>query len=109
MKKLIIGDVHLNEVCAEYYRRILFPFLEYVRLEKEFDEVILIGDVMHSPTINNTISKLFKELLNIFSEYKITILNGNHEKISKTETIYDILILPDNVSIYKEIVLNRLI
>ena len=83
MKKLIIGDVHLNEVCVDYFRRILFPFLEYVKLEKEFDEVILIGDVMHSPAINNTISKLFKELLYIFSDYKIENLMINNMSINE--------------------------
>jgi len=103
MSDLVVGDVHLNEVYSEFFRCILFPFLQQVSSSKSYDRVIFIGDIFDSSTINNDTSKLFKDLLSIYENKEIVILNGNHDKINNNDSIYDILMLPDNVTVYKNV------
>lgn len=106
-RRLIIGDVHLSEVYSDYFHCILFPFLEHVHQHKTYDSVLFVGDIFDSSIINNSTSKLFKELLNIYDGFPISILNGNHEKITRNESIFDIIILPDNVKFYKDITYDK--
>lgn len=102
-RSLVIGDVHLNEVYSEYFRCILFPFLAHVHQTKEYDNVKFVGDVFDASSINNATSRLFKELLSIYGDMEIVIVNGNHDKINTNESIFDILLLPDNVKFYKNV------
>lgn len=103
MKRLIISDIHLSEVYGEYFRCILFPFLRHIKEYKEYDIVTFLGDVFDSSTINNETSKLFKELLSIYDDIEVVILNGNHDKINENISIFDILLLPPNVTIIKDV------
>jgi len=106
-KRLVIGDLHINEVYSEYFRCILFPFLNHVHQNKKYDSVMFVGDVFESSIINNATSRLFKELLSIYNNFPISIINGNHDKITNKESIFDIIILPDNVKFYKDITYEK--
>lgn len=102
-KTLVIGDVHLNELYKLYITNVLFKYLELLTVTYTFDRVIFLGDIVDAPNINNDVSKLIKYLFNIFSDKDIIILVGNHDKITKIESIFDVIILPDNVTIMSKL------
>jgi len=104
MSKLIIGDVHLNKNNVSFYSKLLYPFLKQMNRLYDIDSVVFLGDIFTSSTIDNASLKLFKELILIYKDIKdINILVGNHDLITKTESIYELLLLNDNIKIYNEL------
>ena len=104
-KILVIGDIHLNELYSLYINNILQPFLIEVNNSFYFDTVVFLGDIFDASSLNNTVSNLIKIILSVYDNKNIYILNGNHDKINKEKTIYDIMMLPSNVTIVKDLLM----
>jgi len=102
-KTLVIGDIHLNELYKLYITNVLFKYLELVVNTYTFDRVIFLGDIVDAPNMNNDVLKMIKYLLMIFRDKEIIILVGNHDKITKTESVFDVIILPTNVTIISKL------
>jgi predicted phosphodiesterase len=104
MSKLVIGDVHLNKNAVGVFSKVLYPFLKQLNLSYEIDSVVFLGDIFTSSKIDNDSLKLFKELMLIYKDVNdIKILVGNHDLITKSENIYELLLLRDNIKIYNEL------
>jgi DNA repair exonuclease SbcCD nuclease subunit len=106
-RTLVIGDIHLNEVHSEFFLSVLFPFIEKIIYKYKPNKIIILGDIFDAPNINNSTAGLFKNLLSLFVDIEVVIINGNHDKIDKTKSVFDILMLPDNITFYKDINFNH--
>ena len=107
-KKIIIGDVHLNKNNVHYFYDLLFPFIKQLNHKYTYDSVVFLGDIFTSSSIDNDTLKLFKDLITLFdNDIKIKILVGNHDMITNTNNIYDLLLLKDNIIIYNELCFQK--
>jgi predicted phosphodiesterase len=107
-KKIIIGDVHLNKNKVSYFYSLLFPFIKQLNRKYIYDSVVFLGDIFTSSSIDNDTLKLFKDLITLFdNDIKIKILVGNHDMITNTNNIYDLLLLKDNIIIYDELCFQK--
>jgi DNA repair exonuclease SbcCD nuclease subunit len=102
-KTLVIGDIHLNEVHLDFFLSVLFPFITNVIQKYNPEQIIFLGDIFDAPNINNATASLFKKLLSLLGDTKIIIINGNHDKIDRVKSVFDVLILPTNVTFYKDV------
>lgn len=102
MKKLVIGDIHIEDNFIVFLK-VLFPFLEQIIAQYDFDEVIILGDVFDVSNISNTTMILFKKLMTLLENYKVDIIIGNHDRIDARTNIFDLLIYKDNVNVISKL------
>ena len=88
MRKLVIGDLHLEDKIPGYLESQVNAVKEIFYREGCVDEVIFLGDIFHyrkpSPTVLLTAKKLFKDLESLVSS-KIYIIRGNHDSETKAD------------------------
>ena len=73
MRRIFIGDVHgcYTQLCA---------LLDSVKLDREKDELIFLGDYIDRGTKSFEVITLIKELKDAMGD-RCTLLRGNHEKV----------------------------
>lgn len=104
MSKLIIGDVHLSKNKYYFFSKLLYPFLKQLNQSYDIDSVVFLGDIFTSSIVDNESLKLFKELILIYNNVKdISIIVGNHDTVTKSENIYELLLLNNNINVYNEL------
>lgn len=86
MKTLILGDIHIIEKAIPEITEIV----EDICFNKEWNQIVLLGDVYHRANPNaieiNFCTWMLTEMLKLAP---VTIVTGNHEEISSTVSALD--------------------
>ena len=81
MRRIFIGDVH---GCYEQ----LIALLDAIKLDRENDELIFVGDYIDRGPASYEVVMLLKELKETMGD-RCTLLRGNHEK-AVAESHYEV-------------------
>ena len=118
MRTLTIGDCHFGcknnsltwlESQLKFFHEQVFPVLEI----KNIDRCILLGDVFDirysiNQQVGMEVKKLFREMLNKFSNIEFIILAGNHDYYSPLEEFaeynaYDLVFGEEFLEVHKNL------
>jgi DNA repair exonuclease SbcCD nuclease subunit len=107
MKYAIIGDLHLgvsdNKLFKDYQMK-FFKQLQSDLKRDNIDRIIFLGDIFDNRKSMNIDTMYFaKDVFNLFIDYPIDILCGNHDVLYKNTNRYNSLVFLeqyDNISIH---------
>jgi DNA ligase-associated metallophosphoesterase len=106
-KALILSDLHIGKTA--HFRKHGIPIpdnilqkdlgrLQYLIQQFGVKKLLIVGDLFHAET--NTDMKTFKSWLKMFQDVQITLIKGNHDRLSKQ------LMLDFKINTEKEVVIK---